>query len=228
MTEPLQICLPVMMHKEAEVEAFQKAKERIERLGESFPIRVGAFLYFLEQALTPQNMEAGIANQKKHRLPIVHCQAPVQGQHSLVYTSADAKKFGKQGLLETSVDYCAALREYSSLDYPAAVDVHSGVYVFQDLQDDGSLPSFFSVNSFIKRRGELLTTAKDRFQQLTEYARGRGLGFVLENEISAALCPSKYSNGEPKMHFMPFTARDAMNFIAGESQTFDTAHYGAS
>lgn len=231
MAEALQLGIPVMLHKEAEINAFLDAKQRIEKLGASVPVQVGVFLYFLERALTPVNIELGLANQQRYRLPIVHCQAPIKGPHSLVYTKSDAQRFGRAGLLETTIDYCAALRESSSLDFPVAVDVHSGVYVFEDLTEDNPLPSFFSVKAFKERRSELLEIAQARFQELSSRARSKGLGFVLENEIAVAMCPSPYSGNVPKLHFMPFTTRSAMNFITvsdAGSQTFDTAHYGAS
>ena len=53
MRKPLYVGLPVMLHKEPEIQAFLKAKERIESYGQSagFPMEVGAFLFFISELI---------------------------------------------------------------------------------------------------------------------------------------------------------------------------------
>ena len=92
MVKKLQINLPVMLHFEKEIKAFNEAGDRLRSIGEKYGVQVnmGAFLPFMpKSSRTPENLTKQIENQKKYHLPVKIAETGVYHQNSLSNVSGD-------------------------------------------------------------------------------------------------------------------------------------------
>ncbi len=226
METPIKIGLPVMMHYEKEVQAFLAAKERIEsglanKLGLNFD--VGVFLYFTANALNENNRKKQLENQKKYKLPILHCQTPIQREHSICIETKDAAKNGC--LLETAIEQCAELKNYDRTNIQTAVDTHTGIVVFDDYKPTDDFPGVFSLKTFCQKKAELLKKSRNRFYDLAIKAMKYGLDFVLENSLPVVLELDRAdANQAPRLHYLPFSDLKSLLDISDKSITLDIAH----
>ncbi len=230
MTKPLSVGLPVMLHYEAEIQAFLKGKERIESLGDElgFPISVGAFLFFMPKALKEENRSKQLENQAKYHLPIIHCQTPIMDENSLTFGGDESVRFpNKPGLLEIAIEQCARLRESNST-YPVHIDIHVGAAVLRTTGQPNPNPGVYSLDYFLEHRKELFEHAKTRFQLLDNHARKHGFEMVLENAYPAVIeADHAYEASKPKFLYLPFNQFNELMEISRGKLTLDVSHWGA-
>src|SRR3989344_2690522 len=134
--KPLQIGLPVMLHNESEVQAFLKARDRIERLTETYgiPSQVSAFLYYFPKAISDENVALQIANQRKYHLPIIHAQSTFQAPHNLFYSRhQDASLNRRPDFMERVIEQTHRLKQLDPSGLPVDVDLNVGLYSFIDI-----------------------------------------------------------------------------------------------
>ncbi|MBM3233335.1 hypothetical protein FJZ18_04180 [Candidatus Pacearchaeota archaeon] len=167
----LTVGLPVMLHKESEIQAFLEAKELIEKYGESIgrPLQVGAFLFFIPPAMREENLEKQKVNQAKYRLPIVHAQSTFQSRHCLAFSAEQDTEYGKD-LIDLVINQVAALRSEDSSQYPVTVSVNVGLFVSRNALRMKS-PVILTPDQFNSQRDALYDRCASRFSALESLAR---------------------------------------------------------
>jgi hypothetical protein len=246
MSKPLSINLPVLLQFGKEVEAFRKAKDRIEELGSSVgvPIEVGAFSIFMPKpARTEKGYEAQFESQKKNRLPIRIVETGIYGSNALSYTrGSETYKLGRPSNQEDVLDQTARLRD---LDQTAperlVVAPHIGIFVSESVEE-GNLknPALYSVQDFLKNRKDILDRSKETFTGLEKRATELGLRLALEmsspanyetigdweNEQATSERTGKESNNS--LVYKPFEVLRPLMQVSGKSIVLDAGHIGAS
>ena len=238
--KPLNITLPVMLHKEQEISAFKEAQGRLKALGERYnvPIEVGAFLLYLPgSSRTPEAFAQQIKNQTTHRLPIRLVETGVQQANSLAYSSNDPTfKPDIPSGLERTLEQAAVLRD---LDPTASgklvVAPQVGVLVIDSLkQGDFSFPSGYSVPDFLEHRDQLYQRAKELFDQLRQLGSRRGLDIAIENTFSAVFEPIGSWEKTPKdqppklgINYQVFQDRASLVDLSQGNLVLDAGHLAA-
>jgi len=191
MTKPLQLTIPVMLHSDSEPERFLEAKDRLERLGDSYrvPIEVGVFLpYMPGSSRKSEAFEKQLANQRKYRLPIRLAETGIQRNNSLAYDSSDPtydRKFLSQ--LTEVIDQVARLRDLDpSPRRELVVAPHVGILAVPMEEGDFSKPGIYSVEDFVNLKDRLYTAAKRNFDNLSRQAAEKGLVLAIENAYPMA------------------------------------------
>lgn len=232
MANKMVVGLPVMLQYEGEIEAFLKAKERIEGLGEKrdFPLDVNVFLFYNDRALSPENRDRQIRNQNRYHLPIVHSQTPIMNHNSLSYDDAESERFGgKQGFLETAIEQTAELVSLSSnKGYPVKVDTHIGISVLPDLKEENPEPGNYSVGYFCEHRQELLEKSRNRFRELDAKAKAKGLAMVLENAFPAVYHGRAYPRDSVGLVYLPLNQLGYLKHVSDGKLNLDISHWGAA
>tara|TARA_Y100000310_G_scaffold167546_2_gene167414 strand:- start:54656 stop:55753 length:1098 start_codon:yes stop_codon:yes gene_type:complete len=236
----LKLALPVMLHEEGEIQAFLKAKERIEGLGEEHgvPIDVGAFLLYLPGcSRTPESFEAQVENQRKHKLPIRLVETGVQRENSLAYAEGDPRfDLEKSSDLEIVIDQAARLRDLDpNPSERLVVSTQVGVYIVDIDEGDFSKPGFYSPKDFFENREFVFDNVKNRFAELKDFAARKSIVFALENVLPADVQDSNYwhvgdgsGSRNFELHYAPFTGLNSVLAISQGNLVFDVAHLVAS
>ncbi len=229
MTAPLHIGLPVALHNDGEIAAFQEARERIPALLRGYGIEstVSAFLFYTRPLLKPERRERQLENQARLRLPIIHAQTPVYSEDSLACDEQEQAAFGTHSLLETTVEHTAALKALDPSGIPCTVDTHAGVFVYDALEPAGPAAGIYGAEEFSSRALELFMRVKSRFRSLKNLAQKGGLGMLLENAPPAVYMPDR-RDGVPRMHYLPFTQFGAWSILGDGGYTCDIAHWAAA
>jgi hypothetical protein len=231
MAKSLSVGLPVMLHSEPEVQAFLRAKDRIEAYGDMIgqTMQVGAFLFFLPFALKDENREKQITNQSRYQIPILHAQASFQLKHNLVYSKdQDLSLNGGKDLLEIAIDQTAELKKHDPSKFPVDVDFNVGAYLCRQIPEQKPVPFIYSLDEFLSQKEELFQRSVSRFSELRQLAEQNGLGVGLENAITNVFVPHPHLKGEPpRMYTHPFNDIYSMRRISGESIILDMAHWAA-
>jgi len=221
-----------MLHYEAEIQAFLKAKQRIEALGEShsIPMNVGAFLFFVPSALKEANVQKQIENQRKYELPIIHAQSSFQAPHNLFYSRhQDCSLDGQSDFMERVIEQTQRLKQLDPSGLPADVDLNVGLYSFRDIPEPNADPAHvLPLDVIVNQREALLQRFKSRFGELRDIARENGLGLVLENAITSVFVPHPTYNKRLGMYFYAFNDINSLRKISGDSLALDIAHWAAT
>jgi tetratricopeptide (TPR) repeat protein len=225
--KPLILGIPVMLHDKREISAFLTAKKRLEKWGadRDLPIQAGIFLYYFPKALSTENKEAQLVNQKRYRLPLINAQTPIHGINSLSYVYSD------RGQLEETIEHCARLKEHDNgkINIDFTIDTHPGTLILPGLEEE--LPGVYSLEEFLQKRGELYERTKNRFEKLNEYARRFGFSMVLEticpvNFQAKAEGPGKNPRDNPGLYYYGFSNLENLVDISKGNMTMDIAHWG--
>ncbi|MBI2632405.1 hypothetical protein HYW75_05355 [Candidatus Pacearchaeota archaeon] len=158
MAKTLNVGLPVMLQSEPEIQAFLRAKERIENYGQSIgqPLNVGVFLFYLPFALKDENRERALENQSKYHVPILHAQASFQLKHNLVFSrNQDSSLEGRKDLLDTVIVQTAELKEHDTSKFPVDVDFNVGAYLCRQIPEKRPVPFIYSIDEILPQREEL-------------------------------------------------------------------------
>jgi len=232
MRKPLYVGLPVMLHKEPEIQAFLKAKERIESYGQSagFPMEVGAFLFFISPALKPENKELQVKNQQRYGLPIFHAQSTWQLKHNLSYSKEQDPSCNGSDQMEEVIRQTAELGKSGSQKIPIDVSLNVGVYLCGFVPVPSLSPSLYTLDDFLSRKEALFQRNISRFSQLEQFARENGVEIALENAITAVFVPHPhFSKIDPTPRMYPHVFNDfwSMKAISNGKFVLDTAHWAA-
>lgn len=226
MAKKLKIGLPVMLHSEPEVQAFLRAKDRIEAYGDVIgqPLDVGAFLFFIPPALKDENMAKQLENQSKYRLPIVHAQSTFQSKHCLSFSAEQDSESQGIDLMDVVVKQVAALRTYDPLRLPVDVSVNVGLYLSRRKIEPKS-PVIYTPEEFPAYREKLFRKSVARFSQLEELARSYDLGVAVENGVTAIFAHHvKLTDKIPSMFVHPFNDLASLVAISNGKLVLDLAH----
>lgn len=232
MAKALYVGLPVMLHSEPEIQAFLRAKERIEAYGETVgqPLNVGAFLFLLPFTLKDENREKAINNQSKYQVPILHAQATFQLKHNLVFSKKqDLSITGEKDLLEIVIEQTSELKKSDPSKSPVDLDFNVGAYVCRQIPEQKPVPFIYYPDEFLSQKEELFQRSISRFSELKDLAGQNGLGAGLENAITNVFVPHPHLKGlPPRMYAHPFNDLVSLRRISGDSIILDLAHWAAT
>jgi hypothetical protein len=241
MLNPLQITLPVMLHSDKEPRIFLESKKRIESLGEKYgiPLEIGAFLPFMpDKSRTKESFEKQIENQKKYKLPIRLVETGIHRNNSLAYVPGDPTYNPDiSSDLEKTIEQTAKLRDLDPNPSESLVIApHVGIIVTGIPKADFSIPCFYSPEYFVEHRDEIINVATNRFSQLQNMAKEKGLTFAVENAYLAAVedltcwwmkSPPSNNLNKYQMHHQTLNDFNSLKDISKGNMVFDMAHFWA-
>lgn len=230
MNPSLTIGLPVMLHKESEIQAFLAAKERIEEYGRNIgrPLNVGAFLFFIPPAMKPENLDKQLENQSRYRVPIVHAQSTFQSRHCLAYGAAQDQETQGRDLVDLVVNQTAALHSLDDSTFPVYVSVNVGLYLSRTTFNPSS-PVVYTLGEFSSIKEEVLRRTTQRFSDLEKLAREKNIRVAIENGVTTLFAPHiKLADKTPTLFVQPFNSLPSLLSISGNQLVFDTAHWAGT
>ncbi len=137
--------------------------------------------------------------------------------------------------LERTIEQTAKLRELDPNPSESLVIApHVGTIVIGIQKTDFSIPCFYSPEYFVEHREEIINNSTNRFSQLQNMAKGKGLILAVENAYLAAVedvtcwwMKSDSNLNKYQMHYQVLNDFNSLKKISKGNMVFDMAHFWA-